>query len=236
MKQAVVPHAEVDHLVVAGATLADCEQWCEATLGIAPGPGGQHPLMGTHNRLLDVSGPRHPCCYLELIAIEPGAPTARAAGLRRWFDLDDPLLQQRLHEQGPRLIHFVARVPDAASAVQALAHCSPPIDRGTVIQASRDSAAGKLEWQITVRDDGQRLMHGLVPTLIQWGRLHPADDMPPSGLTLQQLTADHPEAGVLADAYARIGLGQVPVESGPPRLTALLQTPRGMIELTSDGI
>ncbi len=41
-----------------------------ATLGIAPGPGGVHPFMGTHNRLLRL-GPR---LYLELIAIDPDAP------------------------------------------------------------------------------------------------------------------------------------------------------------------
>ena len=46
--------AAVDHLVVAAATLADGVAWCERTLGVTPGPGGRHPLFGTHNRLLKI--------------------------------------------------------------------------------------------------------------------------------------------------------------------------------------
>ena len=42
----------LDHLVVAAATLEQGVAWCEATLGVTPGPGGTHPTMGTHNRLL----------------------------------------------------------------------------------------------------------------------------------------------------------------------------------------
>ena len=226
---------EIDHLVVAGASLDDCVQWCEATLGVTPGPGGQHPLMGTHNRLLNVSGAAHPRCYLEMIAIEPGATPTRPPGLRRWFDLDDAALQDALRKNGPRLIHFVARVPDAVAAVRHLAQGVPPIDRGTVIRASRDSAAGTLEWQIAVRDDGQRLMYGLMPTLIQWGPLHPADHMPPCGLQLERLVARHPRAEALATSYAQIGLSQISVLEGSPQLTAVLQTPRGQVELHSDG-
>ena len=43
------------------------------------------------------------------------------------------------------------------------------IDRGHVLEASRDTPAGRLAWQITVRDDGQRLFYGALPTLIEWG-------------------------------------------------------------------
>ena len=42
----------VDHLVVLAADLASGVAWCERTLGITPAAGGEHPLMGTHNRLL----------------------------------------------------------------------------------------------------------------------------------------------------------------------------------------
>ena len=61
--------SRIDHLVVATASLAEGVQWCEKTLGITPGPGGEHPLMGTHNRLISVASPAFPLAYLEIIAI-----------------------------------------------------------------------------------------------------------------------------------------------------------------------
>ena len=49
---AVPPLATLDHLVVLAPSLASGVAWAEATLGVTPGPGGEHSLMGTHNRLL----------------------------------------------------------------------------------------------------------------------------------------------------------------------------------------
>jgi hypothetical protein len=225
---ASAPRAEVDHLVVLAATLAEGVAWCEATLGIAPGPGGQHALMGTHNRLFSIASTRFPAAYFEIIAIDPGAtPPAR----RRWFDMDDAALRERVQRQGPQLAHFVARVPDAAAAVAVLR--AQGIERGAVLQAERATPQGLLQWQITVRDDGQRLYDGALPTLIQWGAVHPAHGMPASGVTLEQLTVQHPQAQALADAYRAIGLDTVAVQPGPARLQARLQTPRGPLQLTS---
>ncbi len=66
--------AELDHLVITAATLEQGVAWCEATLGATPGPGGQHALFGTHNRLMKVEGEGHAGVYLEIIAIDPQAP------------------------------------------------------------------------------------------------------------------------------------------------------------------
>lgn len=81
----------VDHLVVAVRDLDEGVAWCEATFGIEPGPGGQHALMGTHNRLFAIGSARFPRAYCEIIAIDPGAPPPRRT---RWYDLDDSVLQQ----------------------------------------------------------------------------------------------------------------------------------------------
>ena len=70
-------HAQLDHLVIAAASLAEGVAWCEATLGVVPGPGGSHPLMGTHNRLLHIASAAFPQAYLEIIAIEPGKQPSR---------------------------------------------------------------------------------------------------------------------------------------------------------------
>ena len=227
--------AQIDHLVIAARTLDEGVAWCEATLGVTPGTGGAHPLMGTHNRLISVATEAFPRAYLEIIAIDPAQQPTRAAGLRRWFDLDDAVLQAALAQHGPRLIHFVARVPDAAAALHALAAGPTPIDRGPLVEASRDTAAGRLDWKISVRDDGQRLFYGALPTVIEWGPVHPADTMPASGVTLTGLHATHPRPEMLQAAHAALGLAQVAVEAGPPNLMAVLQTPRGPVTLESTG-
>ena len=110
------------------------------------------------------------------------------------------------------------------------------IDRGDLLRASRATPQGLLSWQITVRLDGQRLMHGALPTLIEWGGVHPTDHMVASGVTLQSLTASLPNASELRAAYIAINLQGVKVAQGQPNLTATLQTPRGLITLQSKGI
>ena len=229
-------HAQLDHLVIAAASLSEGVAWCEATLGVTPGPGGTHPLMGTHNRLLNIASAAFPQAYLEIIAIEPGKQPSRP-GTRRWFDLDDAALQAGLLQHGPRLVHFVARVADAHAALRALTHDEHAhIDRGHLLEASRDTPAGRLEWQITVRDDGQRLFYGALPTLIQWGPVHPTDAMPASGLVMRSLHATHPRAAALDAALSAIGMSDMAVQSGAPNLVAVLDTPRGPVTLQSEGL
>lgn len=226
--------AQIDHLVVAASTLDEGVAWCEQTFGSLPGPGGEHPLMGTHNRLFSVATATYLTAYLEIIAIDKGADCARKQGEKRWFDLDNEALQQQLKQSGPQLVHFVASTPGAAPAMQALAALG--MDRGELLQASRMTPHGMLTWKITVRPDGQRLMNGTLPTLIEWGDVHPATSMAASGITLESLTAYQPDTQALRAAYAAIGLQGVAVSQGLPNLIATLQTPRGLVTLESKGI
>jgi len=219
--------ARLDHLVVLADTLAQGVAWCEATLGVVPAPGGQHPLFGTHNRLLAIGTPQHRLAYLELIAIDPQAADP---GRTRWFDMDDERLRRQVPAQGPQLIHWVARVPELARAAAAWAALG--LERGAVLQASRMTPRGLLEWQITVRDDGQRLLDGCLPTLIQWGAVHPADALPASGIALESLSLRHPQAALLRAALDAVGLAGIAVEPGPAALQARLATPRGAVTLT----
>ncbi|WP_029414293.1 VOC family protein [Acidovorax radicis] len=223
----------VDHLVVLAADLVSGVAWCERTLGITPTAGGEHPLMGTHNRIFNVSGPTHPRAYLEIIAINKGAAPAIPESASRWFDMDDAALRQQVAQHGPQLIHWVASVPDVAERCAALA--ARGIERGAVITASRPTPNGLLQWQITVRDDGLRLMDGCLPTLIQWGDVHPCSSLPASGVQLQQLALQHPQAATLQAACEAVGVANsVAITPGnTPRLTAQLSTPRGPVTLSS---
>jgi len=228
--------SSLDHLVVMAPDLASGVAWCEATLGITPGPGGEHPLMGSHNRLLRIDGPAFPGAYLEIIAINPKATPLRAAPLKRWFDMDDAALMQDVARNGPRLCHWVARVPHLSGALQSW--LAQGLDAGSVLQAQRPTPQGLLQWHISVRDDGVRLMQGCLPTLIQWGEVHPAANMADSGLVLSEFTLMHPQAPALRLALDAAGVQGVHVQTGQfePGLVALqavLQTPRGEVVLSS---
>lgn len=224
----------LDHLIVVADSLEQGVAWCEHTLGVTPGPGGQHALMGTHNRLLRIDGPGWPRAYLEIIAIEPGVQPLRQPPLRRWFDMDDAALMARIRMAGPQLLHWVARTDDLTQALNTT-NLHFGWERGEPIQASRMTPQGLLTWQISVRADGQRLLEGVLPTLIEWGGVHPADAMPSSGVTLQQLELRHPEHAALQAWSASVGLGQVVWSGGPPALRATLDTPRGPVHLLSAG-
>lgn len=231
----------IDHLVIAARTLEQGVQWCEATLGVTPGPGGEHAAYGTHNRLLKIATPTHPLAYLEIIAINPQAKRSANAQGQRWFDLDDTALQAALAQE-PRMVHFVAgtdRLQDARIALKAQG-----IDRGPAMPASRHTRKGVLHWHITVREDGQRLFNGALPSLIQWGqadaaeplRLHPRNTLPRSGVSLQSVAVTHPTAAKLQAAYEAIGLTGVNVQVGEPNVVATLRTPKGLVTLQSGGI
>jgi hypothetical protein len=219
----------LDHLVVMASSLMEGVAWCEATLGVTPGPGGEHPLMGTHNRLLKIATSEFPTAYLEIIAINPVASPSISTRAKRWFDMDDPALRARIVQQGPTLVHAVVSVPDVHAAVAALG--VQGLERGEVLQASRHTSHGLLQWHITVRTDGQRLFDGCLPTLIQWGPTHPTDHMPASGVTLHSLNVQHPQADTLRAAYLVLGWTAQVVAAGAPRLSAILQTPKGLIEI-----
>jgi hypothetical protein len=231
---------QMDHLVVLAANLEMGVQWCEATLGITPGPGGEHEKYGTHNRLFKMATPAYPTAYLEIIAINPHAVRPKKMQPTRWFDLDDATLPAAVKTE-PRLVHWVVNTPDIQAARMALR--MQGVDRGPAVAASRRTSKGVLNWQISVRADGQRLFDGALPSLIQWGkpeatdpmRLHPRNTLPRSGVSLQSVAVTHPSAAKLQAAYEAIGLEGVSVSDGPANLVATLQTPKGLVQLQSLG-
>lgn len=211
------PHAALDHLVVAAATLADGIEYFAEITGVVPHVGGKHVAMGTHNVLVRLSAHT----YLEIIAIDPtGTTPARP----RWFGLDDIALQAELTER-PRLIHWVARTTDIDRAV---ARCPVPLG------AVHPMARGDFRWRITIPDEGTLPCKGVVPTLIQWDvPRHPADSLPTSNVSIAGLAAAHPEPAQIRAALAALGLdGVLPVTyDRDARLAAMLRTPRGIVTL-----
>ena len=213
---------ELDHLVVACSTLDAGRAWCEATLGVAPQPGGRHPLMGTHNLLLALASSRHPRAYLELIAIDPEAqPPARP----RWYDLDDAALQAAIASE-PRLVHWVARCDDIEATAAAVRGAGD--DPGAVVPVERMTPRGLLRWRMTIPGDGRRPCGGAMPLWIQWSNGHPTEALPPSGVAIESL-----EVGGVAAALAAQVARVAAVADGVGSLRAVLVAPRGRVVLTA---
>jgi hypothetical protein len=209
-------NTQLDHLVVAAASLEQGVAWAEATLGVTPARGGKHVLMGTHNRLLALDGWLD--AYLEIIAVDPDAP---APGRARWFGLDE--LHAALRET-PRLVHVVARTTNLDMHRWGL--IAAGFDPGTTLAAQRDD----LRWRITVRDDGRPLAGGALPTLIEWEGRHPAASLPRSGIALESLTL----RGVPAQAADVLRLQRIDLQPLPgAAIEARLATPRGSVTLSS---
>jgi len=215
---------EVDHLVVVAADLAQGAAWCERVLGVAPGGGGRHPLMGTHNRLLRVAAePAYPRAYLEVIAVDPDAsPPARA----RWFGMDDPALQAAVAVE-PRLVAWACGT--AMLDMHRWGLVAAGLAPGEPVGASRETPHGRLQWRIALRDDGQPGCGGALPALIEWqGSAHPSGMLPASGVRLHGLALrglPPQAAAVLATRGVTQALGEA------PPLAATFETPRGRVEL-----
>jgi hypothetical protein len=216
--------AQVDHLVVAAASLEQGAAWCEHRLGVAPAAGGKHATMGTHNRLMAIGSAAFPMAYLEIIAHDPQAPPPTRP---RWFGLDDPALRARLHER-PRLLHVVARFAGVDDTLAALREQG--LDAGQAVVAERASPQGLYRWRIAGRADGQLLCGGALPTMIEWQGMHPSEHLPPSSVSLRSL-----ELGGLAEAVvSALGLHGVHCSAQGAALRATFDTPRGRVQLSSD--
>ena len=206
---------ELDHLVVACTDLDAGAAWVAERLGVEPMAGGQHPLMGTHNRVLRLGAG----VYLELIAIDPSAP---APSRPRWFDLDSPDMQARL-AQSPALITWAARTDKIVEAVTRVP------ELGQVHAAAR----GALSWRITIPEDGKLQFGGLLPTVLQWDSIHPTDAMAASGCELLELSLSHPMSAGLVPMYRALRIaGPVDLKPGPKAIAARIRTPAGDVELS----
>jgi Glyoxalase-like domain len=222
-------NARVDHLVIVADTLEQGSRWCQAMLGATPVPGGRHPRMGTHNRLLAIASERFPQAYLEIIAIDP---EAAPPGRPRWMDMDDAALRVAARES-PRLVHAVARTSMIEMVRWGLINCG--LDPGAAVAAERETPDGVLKWRITVRDDGLPECEGALPTLIEWQGPHPCDQLPPSSVQLRELTL----RGLPSQALDVLKLPavQTPVRARQPTrepaLSATFDTLRGAVTLDS---
>ncbi|HEX7932837.1 MAG TPA: VOC family protein [Paraburkholderia sp.] len=220
----------LDHLVISARTLDEGTQYVADTLGVAPAGGGAHPLMRTHNRLLNLWGG----AYLEVIALDPRAgpahACAEAAPRPRLFALDDPATHARL-EKGPYLSHWVVRVERPTHLPRWQAQYPQRI--APIVPMTR----GDFTWGLSVPENGafpawEGAGDGVLPSLIQWNTArHPSTVLPDTGIALKALKAAHPRADTVAAQLQWLGaahLIELQSTDGPAALVAELETPNGL--------
>jgi len=196
----------LDHLALSAITLGEGVAHAEAALGVALAPGGQHPHMATHNRLLGLGD-----IYLEVIAADPSAP---APAWPRWFDLDR-------FSGPPRLTSWIAACDDLEAEL-----ALGPDGLGLPVALSR----GDLRWKMAVPPDGRLPFDDAFPALIQWqGAVHPVQRLPDAGVRLLRLEIAHPNAAALRRALAgRLDDARVVIVDGAAKaLQASFSTPAG---------
>ncbi|MGE8143940.1 VOC family protein [Pseudomonas frederiksbergensis] len=203
----------LDHLAIVAHDLDTGCAFVTRALGIDLQPGGVHPRMGTHNRLLRLG----PDTYLEVIAIDPAA---KRPDRPRWFAMDDLAF-----DAPPRLATWVARTDDIhamTDACRAIVGHPEPMTRGS------------LSWQISIPADGSLPLKGLAPTLIQWEQTpHPASAMLDQGCELVVLDIFDPDPERIRALLTAINFsGPVHLHelaaTSAPYLLAHIQTPTGL--------
>jgi len=180
----------LDHFTLGTSSLAAGVAAVREILGIENPPGGKHPDMSTHNRVVNVGD----ACFLELIAIDPDAP---AVPHKRWFGLDDPAVQARI-ATAPRGVGWVVATDDIDRVVAA-----SPVELGEPRRLSR----GDLTWRLTVPAAGAMPYDGLVPGFIEWSPgPHPSTRMSFLGPKLEAIEMRHPEAEALRGVLRQLGV------------------------------
>jgi hypothetical protein len=203
----------LDHLVYAVPDLGAAARAFAAATGVTPAEGGRHIGRGTRNVLVGFGE----TSYLEIIGPDPDHPADPGAAVP--FGVD--ALTR------PRLVTWAVHPVDIEHATAASAAAGA--DFGGIGPLSRRTPDGELlEWRLASTHPAP--LEGVPPFLIDWGATrHPAAALP--RLALRGLRARHPDPAAVAAVLDALDV-QLLVEEGPPRIAALLDTPRGLVVMS----
>jgi len=205
--------SRVDHLVYATPDLNRGVEEIEKLLGVRAIAGGRHPGRGTRNALVALG----PTAYLEILAPDPEQPPPQQP---RPFGLDG------LKES--KLVAWFVKGRDLEQLRREAVRKGVPL--GEVKSGSRQRPDGvNLSWQFT--DPWVQLADGIVPFFIDWGDSpHPAHTAA-KGAMLISLRAEHSDVRVVRGMLRRLGIDLQVKQGQSPALIAVIEGPRGRVEL-----
>ena len=181
-------HSRIDHVVIGAANLISGTSILENKLNTKFSPGGEHQVMGTHNKLLKLQSNM----YLEVIAHKPDAD---APSRPRWFSLDETKIKEKI-KNSPRALCWVLEVDNLEDTVK---NCG--YNPGEILKLSRDD----LTWKVTIPSDGKLVENGVLPILIEWtNNQHPSKKLNNNNVFLNKLALFHPEPNKIQNIISNL--------------------------------
>lgn len=206
---------KLDHLAVIAPTLDEGVDHVQSCLGLEMSTGGQHPQMGTHNRLLRLGDD----LFIEVIAIDPSAAKPDHP---RWFGLDDQSCLRTAWDEGKRLRGWVARTNDLPRVLAA---------HGDILGRQTQISRGARSWDFSVCLDGGLPLDGIAPPVIDWGMAGtPVPNMPDVGASLAAFELQHPDPDEVFSLYEKLEVIDPPMvfQGETVRYRAKVMTPNGL--------
>jgi len=204
----------LDHILWGAPDLGAAETLFAGLSGIWPGPGGVHDGFGTRNRLLSLGDG----LFFELIAPDPAQSLVGNRGGRL----------ARL--SAPGLIAASVRSNDLPGLREAAQRIGLPTE-GPIAMGRTRADGVRLTWEILHFGSGQDA--DMIPFAIDWkSSPHPSASSR-GGITLESLTALHPEEERLAGIYEALGIRIDVRRADRAGFQAVLATPKGPLHLTA---
>ena len=201
--------SRIDHIVIGAANLNSGTNILETKLSTKFSPGGEHMIMGTHNKLLKLQSN----IYLEVIA---NNPNVSKPSRQRWFSLDESSIKEKI-KKSPRLLCWVLEVDNIEDTVKKCGY-----NPGEILQLSRD----ELTWKVTVPSNGKLVENGVLPVLIEWpSNQHPSKKLNNSKVSINKISLFHPEPYKIKSIISNlIESDLIHVSEGFPKMELILTT------------
>ncbi|MFK8020482.1 MAG: VOC family protein [Pseudomonadales bacterium] len=207
----------IDHIIFGTPNLQEGIEYLEALLGVSSVAGGSHPSLGTRNAIIALG----PLCYLEIMG--PDLEQTDFQGSRP-FGIDTL-------ESG-QLVGWVARREGLSQFVKSAKYKG--VELGDVIAVSRETPEGDLlKWNMTYLTGISPEAASVLPLFIDWGKTpHPSLNCA-EGAQLTALEIEYPAPSEMMPLVDALELGVSVQENSQPGLRALIDCPRGKVELRS---
>jgi len=207
-------NSRIDHIVIGANNLISGTSILETKLNVKFSSGGEHKIMGTHNKLLKLQSN----IYLEVIANNPNANKLTRP---RWFSLDENNIIEKIKDT-PRALCWVLEVENIEDTVK---NCG--YNPGEILQLSRDS----MNWKVTVPPDGKLIDNGILPILIEWNKdQHPSKKLSNSSVSLNKISLYHQDPKKIKKIISNlIQSDLIQILEGSPKIELFFTTQNGKI-------